>query len=191
MRKVLIILSVLVIGTGSCGQKTAKEFYDKNFKWKITIPKELKVVNAEEWAKLKERGLLAKGEINGEDDGTLICAFNNGELNAFEAVYIPFDPEVDGNYIEKYKRPIEKMYKAFVTRMPNNVVDTLTTIEQIDNLDFYVLKIKITTPNNKIFNMLSYNRLFEKKLFVLDICYINEEIGQKMLNAWKNSTFGK
>ena len=40
-------------------------------------------------------------------------------------------------------------------------------------------------------NMLTYSRLFDKQLFTLNISYIDEEIGQKMLNAWKNSTFGK
>ena len=152
----------------------------------------MKTVNADEWAKLKERGLFSKkGEINGEGNRKLICAFNNDEFNTFEAIYIPFDPEVEGNFIEKSKPLIDKMYKAFVTRMPSYAVDTLTSIEQIDNLDFYVLKVHITDPDNKTLDMLTYSRLFDKQLFTLNISYIDEEIGQKMLDAWKNSTFEK
>jgi hypothetical protein len=75
--------------------------------------------------------------------------------------------------------------------MPDAVIDTLTNIEQIDNLDFYVFKIKISYPNKIIMNMLMYSRLFDKQMFALNIIFQDKEIGQKMLDAWKNSTFEK
>ena len=40
MKKITIILSVLAVVTGSCGQKTAQGFYDEHFKWKIKLAME-------------------------------------------------------------------------------------------------------------------------------------------------------
>lgn len=71
------------------------------------------------------------------------------------------------------------------------MVNTLTSIQQIDNLDFYVLKMNITYQNKILLRILLYNRLFDKQMFILNIIYQDEKIGQKMLDAWKNSTFGK
>jgi len=196
MNKTVILLSLFTLFLGSCsnGQKTVREFYDENFKWKITIPENLKDANTKKWEKSRERGMQAIEDTYGEgiEDYTIpIFTFNNGQFNVFEAMYEPFDPEVDGEFLETCKLVNEIMYTTFVTQMPDAVVDTLTTIEQIDNLDFYVFKIKITYPNKMILNMLMYSRLFDKQSFGLNIIYREEEIGQKMLDAWRNSTFGK
>jgi Na+-transporting methylmalonyl-CoA/oxaloacetate decarboxylase gamma subunit len=194
MRKTVIFLSILVVIMSACGQKTAQEFYDENFKWKITIPEKLKATNSEKWAKSRERGMQAIEDTYGEgiEDYTVpIFTFNNGQFNVFEAVYEDFDPEIDGDFFETCKLVNEMMYETFITQMPNTVVDTLTAVEQIDNLDFYVFKIKVTYPNGIILNMLMYSRLFNKQSFGLNIIYRDEEIGHKMLEAWKKSTFGK
>jgi len=71
------------------------------------------------------------------------------------------------------------------------VVNTLTSIQQIDNLDFYVLKMNITYQNKILLRILLYNRLFDKQMFILNIIYQDEKIGQEMLDAWENSTFEK
>ena len=71
------------------------------------------------------------------------------------------------------------------------MVNTLTSIQQIDNLDFYVLKMNITYQNKILLRILLYNRLFDKQMFILNIIYQDEKIGQEMLDAWENSTFEK
>ena len=126
-----------------------------------------------------------------EDNTIPIFTFNNGQFNVFEAMYVPFDPDVDGDFLETCKTVNEVLYETFITQMPDAVIDTLTNIEQIDNLDFYVFKIKISYPNKIIMNMLMYSRLFDKQMFALNIIFQDKEIGQKMLDAWKNSTFEK
>ena len=194
MRKTVIILSIFAVLIGACGQKKPQEFYDENFKWKIIIPENLKALNPEKWAKSKERGMQAIEDTYGEgiEDYTIpIFTFNNGQFNVFEAMYEPFDPDVDGDFLENCKLVHEIVYETFITQMPDAVIDTLTNIEQIDNLDFYVFKIKITYPNKMIMNMLMYSRLFDKQSFGLNIIYQDKELGQKMLDAWENSTFEK
>jgi hypothetical protein len=49
----------------------------------------------------------------------------------------------------------------------------------------------VTYPNQMTINMLEYSRLFNKQAFAVNIMYQDEKIGQKMLDAWRNSTFGK
>ena len=196
MKKTIIILSLLAVVAGSCEQKTAQEFYDENFQWKITIPENFKAVNSKKWEKSRERGLHAientyGGDIEIEDYTIPIFTFNNGRFNIFEAMYEPFDPEVDGDFFENSQLVNEILYETFITQMPDVLIDTLTTIEKIDNLDFYLFRINITYPNKTIMNMLMYSRLFDKQSFALNIMYQDEKIGQKMLDAWKNSTFEK
>ena len=193
MKKTVIILSVLTMLIGACGQKTTQEFYDENFKWKITIPKNLKAVNVEKWAKNRERGLQATEDIYSEDVENMIpiFTFNDGRLNGFEALYKTFNPEIDGDFFENCQLIHGIMYEEFVKQMPDAVIDKETTIEQIDNLDFYVFKIKITLPNELPMNMFRYIRLFDKQEFSLGITYHDERIGQKILDAWRNSTFEK
>ncbi len=196
MNKTVILLSLLTLLSISCSnrKKTAQEFYDENFKWKITIPDNLEAANPEKWEKTRQKGKqMIEDTYNDEvGDYTIpIFTFNDGQFNVFESMYETFDPEVDGDFLENNKFVNEILYETFITQMPGIIVDTLTTIEQIDNLDFYVFKIKVTYPNEITLNILMYSRLFDKKSFGLNIIYREEEIGQKMLDAWKNSTFEK
>ncbi len=196
MKKIIIFLSVFTLFLGSCsnGQKTAQEFYNETFKWKIKIPADLDTINSEKREKARGSGMQVIENTYGEkiEDYTIpIFTFSKGPFNIFEAMYEPFDPEVDGDFLETCKLVNEIVYTTFETQMPDAVIDTLTTVEQIDKLDFHVFKISITYPDGTQMNMLMYSRLFDKQSFDLNIIYRDEEIGQEMLDAWKNSTFEK
>jgi len=191
---ILLVLFALLLGGCNSGHKTAQEFYDENFKWKITIPENLEAVDTAKWAKSRERGLQLVEDTYGEkvEDNTIpIFTFNKGQFNVFEARYEPFDPEVDGDFFENSKLANEILYETFITQMPKFVIDTLTNTEHIDNLVFQVFKVKMSYHNKIVMSAFMYSRLFEKRLFNLNIIYRDEELGQKMLDAWKNSTFGK
>jgi hypothetical protein len=175
-------------------QQLTQEFYVENFKWKITIPENMKTENPEKWKKSNEVGVQMVEDTYNEkvEDNTIpICIFTNGGLNVFEAKYQTYNPEVDGSPSELTKTIYKMIYTTLVTQIPNAVVDTLTTIQKIDNLDFNLLKMDITYQKKKILNISMYSRLFENQMFVFTITYQDEEIGEKMLAAWKNSTFKK
>ena len=75
--------------------------------------------------------------------------------------------------------------------MPGIKVDTISAVEKIDNLEFQTFKMKIVYPNNMVFNVIMYSRLFGKREFSVNIMYVDDRKGQLMLEAWKNSKFSR
>jgi hypothetical protein len=66
----------------------------------------LKAVNPEKWEKSRERGMQLIEDTYGEEAGDYtipIFTFNKGQFNVFEAMYEPFDPEIDGDFLENNK----------------------------------------------------------------------------------------
>jgi hypothetical protein len=196
MKKLTYLIVCLIITLQSCnGQTTAKrEIYNKDFNWKITIPENFENVSAEDWTKMQNKGADAiektfEGEIINQSK--TIFVFKSDQLNYFESNYQPFDVSIDGNYLESCKNVNEVLLETFKTQMPNAKIDTITTVEKIDNLEFQVFKMKIEYPNKMILNLLMYSRLFGKKEFSVNIMYVDNKKGQLMTEAWKNSKFLK
>ena len=75
--------------------------------------------------------------------------------------------------------------------MPGIKIDTISTVEKIDNLEFQKFKMKIVYPNKMVFNVIMYSRLFGKREFSVNIMYVDDRKGQLMLEAWKNSKFSR
>jgi len=192
----LLILCLILLFFACNGRnKSSQEFYDEMFKWRITIPENLDSVSPELWAKNQERAMTAikntYGGLEVEDNTITIFRFSKGQFNLFEAQYQDFDTKIDGNFVEALDIIYEMIYETLIVQAPNIVIDTIKTIEKIDNLDFYVFKMKGNFPNKMVLNMLMYSRLIDDKMFGVTITYLTEELGQKMINALKNSTFEK
>ncbi|MFY7740675.1 MAG: hypothetical protein ACOVQC_09165 [Flavobacterium sp.] len=196
MKKLIYLIVCLIVTLQSCnGQTTAKkEIYNKDFNWKITIPENFENVSAEDWTKMQNKGADAiektfEGEIINQSK--TIFVFKSDQLNYFESNYQPFDVSIDGDYLESCKNVNEVLIETFKAQMPNAKIDTITTVEKIDNLEFQVFKMKIEYPNKMILNLLMYSRLFGKKEFTVNIMYVDNKKGQLMTEAWKNSKFLK
>ncbi|MFI5206158.1 MAG: hypothetical protein ACHQVK_04415, partial [Candidatus Paceibacterales bacterium] len=81
-----------------------------------------------------------------------IFVFRSDQLNYFESNYQPFDTAVDGDYLESCKSVDDILYQTFATQMKDVKIDTSTSVEKIDNLEFQTLKMKATYPNNRVLN---------------------------------------
>lgn len=73
--------------------------------------------------------------------------------------------------------------------MPNAVIDSSSSVEKISDLEFQAFKMKIDFPNGMTMHSLMYSGLFDKKEFSVNILYVDEKLGEKMINAWTNSKF--
>lgn len=196
MKKIPNFIICLIIIFQSCtGQKSPKkEIYNKDFKWTITIPENFDTISAVQWAKLQNRGTKAIEKTYDQkiDNKTnTIFVFKSDELNYFESNYQPFDTLKDGNYLKSCQSVNEVLYHTFMTQMKGVTVDTATSTEKIDNLEFQTLKMNVTYPNNMVLHIFMYSRLFHKKEFSVNIMYVNKEKGELMLGSWKQSKFGR
>ena len=180
---------------GCHGQSSSvKKIYNPDFKWTITIPENFEKVSNDDWEKMQNKGAEAientyEGEI--VNRATIVFVFKSGQINYFESNYQPFDIATDGDYLENNKGVNEMLYNTFITQMPGIKIDTIRTVEKIDNLEFQNFKMKVIYPNQMVLNVSMYSRLFKNKEFSVNIMYVDDKKGQKMLQAWKASTFGK
>ena len=120
-----------------------------------------------------------------------IFVFKSDQLNYFESNYQPFDIAIDGNYLESCKDVNNILYETFKTQMPDIKIDSTSTIEKIDNLEFQTFKMKVEYPNKMVLNVLMFSRLFDKKEFSVNIMYVDNNKGQQMLESWRKSKFTK
>jgi hypothetical protein len=186
----------LIIFFQSCnGQKTAKqEIHNKDFNWTIKIPENFETVSSTDWAKMQNKGADAIERTYEEEvinQSKTIFAFKSDQLNYFESNYQPFDPSVDGDYIESCKAVANVLYETFKAQMPGVKIDTARTIEKIDNLEFQTLTMMVEYPNKMVLNLLMFSRVFDKREFTVNIMYVDKLKGQKMLNSWRESKFIK
>jgi hypothetical protein len=189
----LVILAVLI---QSCsGQKSPKqEIYNSDFKWTITIPENLESVSAQDWTKMQTKGTDAIEKTFDSkvvNQTTTIFVFKSDQLNYFESNYQPFDPAIDGDYLETCQAVNNILYETFMAQMPGIKIDTARSVENIDNLQFQKFKMKIVYPNKMVMNFLIYTRLFGKKEFSVNIMFVDSDKGKKMLDSWTNSKFGR
>lgn len=176
------------------GQTKAKPetLYNEDFKWTITIPKDFVNVAPLEWKKLHDKGIDAVEDTYEEevmDEAKIIFVFKNADYNYLESNYQPFHVEVDGNYLEVVKSVNEIIFETFKAQIPNAKIDSVSTVEKISNLDFQTFKVKIDYPNGMTMHSLLYTRLFGEKEFSVNIIYVDEKQGEKMIKAWTESKF--
>lgn len=189
----LLLLGLTIFFQSCNGQKTAKqEIHNKDFNWTITIPENFENVSSADWAKMQNKGADAiektfEGEVINQSK--TIFVFKSDQLNYFESNHQPFDPSVDGDYLESCKAADEVLYETFKAQMPGVKIDKTRTVEKIDNLDFQALTMKVEYPNKMVLTLLMFSRLFDKREFAVNIMYVDKLKGQKMLDSWKQSKF--
>ena len=162
---------------GCVGQSIPKrEVYNKDFNWTITIPEDFENVSVKEWKKMQNRGAQAiEQTINEEviNETKTIFVFKSDQLNYFESSYETFDTSTDGDYLTACKSVIEVLYQTFINQMPGINIDTSSTVETIDNLQFQCFKLKVLYPNQVTLNALMYCRLFDKQDLTVNIIYVD------------------
>lgn len=195
MKIVKILSLVLFIGIQCCFSQTnskPKVVNIKEFNWKVTIPKNFALIDGKEWDKVEKRGEKAIEDTFGEgiiNQATTLFAYKNGQFNIFEANWQPFDSKLDGDYLETYSEVNKMIYQTFEAQMPKAKLDSISSTQKISGLKFRRFDITINLPNGMILKIIGFSRLFDKKEFTVNITFIDEKIGEKMLDAFQKSRF--
>lgn len=188
------LIAGLIIFVQSCsGQKAPKqEIHNQDFNWTITIPENFEAISSSESEKMQNKGVdIIENTYQEEivNQAKTIFVFKNDQFNYFESNYQPFDPAVDGDFMETWRGVNGILYQTFQAQMPGTKVDTVTTVEKIDGLEFQTLKMKVEYANKMVFNLLMFSRLFDKREFNVIIMYVDELKGERMLDSWRQSKF--
>jgi hypothetical protein len=97
----------------------------------------------------------------------------------------------DGSFLKSCKGINDVLYTTFKKQIPGAKIDSASLITKINNLRFNTFILRIEISENVIFNVYSFSRLFLNKELCVNIMYLNNNKGDEMLDAWKNSTFSE
>ncbi len=189
----LFSLAFIVWGCGGQEQVPHK-VYVEEFKWTITIPKTFTKMTKDELEKNKRKGAEAIEKTTGEEieDKTVpLFAVKSDKMNLLESNYQVVDIKEYGSYVD-YRNLINSvLYDVYKNMFPNENIDTSSTTELIDGLEFYVFNLNLKSSIGTTLKVFSYSRLFDDKDLTVNIIYSDENKGKLLLDAFRNSKFEK
>lgn len=74
-------------------------------------------------------------------------------------------------------------------QLENNYWGEPTYDSYVDGLEFQTFKMEVEYPSKMVLNVLMFSRLFDKREFAVNIMYVDELKGQRMLDSWRQSKF--
>lgn len=187
----LFSLTFVVFGCGG-QEQTHNCVYVKEFKWTITIPKTFTKMTKEELEKNKMKGKEAIKKTTGEEivDQTVpVLAVKSDQMNLLEANYQVINKEEFDSYIDYRSILNAVLYDTYKNLFPNEDIDTSSTTEVVDGINFYVSKMKLKTSSGASLNVFVYSSLFGDKDLTINIVYSDESKGKLLLDAFRNSKF--
>jgi hypothetical protein len=175
---------------------TVKEniYYSKEIGWTIEIPKGWKVTQLEKSLEREKKGLKLINEANGIDYDASglkqLLSFKKDRFHVFQSSSEKAEIEYDGEYEENKKLVREMLYETYAS---NGIkIDTISSKEKIDNLEFDLFRIKVYGPKG---NVILYQNLYSKYIngrdFGVNLNYIKEKEKMELMNVWRNSKFKK
>ena len=193
MKTTLTILAFISASFACFPQDISPEIkFIEEINWTIQVPEGFDVIELEEFEKIREKGKKAIEDTFGakpEDSTKVILSLRNGQFNILEVNYQPNFTPKNEDYTSTLRETKLLIYEMFTDQMPGIIPDTSSTVEYIDKLTFYVYHVTLGLPEKRSFKIHMYMRLFDDKDWTFNIMYMDEEKGQEMLEAFRNSTF--
>ena len=174
------------------GTVNENKYHSNEIGWTIEIPKGWNVTQRGESQKREDKGLKAINEANGIDYDASglkqLISFQKDRRHVFAATSEKFELEYEGEYEDQKKIVKEILYNTYAQ---NGIkVDTTSTKEIIDNLEFDLFKITVYSQKGEI---ILYQDLYCRYMngldFGVNLNYFNDKEKNELMNAWKNSTF--
>jgi|SRR5690606_2680833 hypothetical protein len=189
--KIFVLFLITLLSFSSKGQNPQpKEFYSKEFGWRIKIPKGFKVLSEDEQKEIYKKSSEVLEDNYGIDTegGKSLFIMRSGNFNQFESNWDKFNPE-EGSFEEQFSSLTETLLDIVESQMPTANIDSSSFRETIGGLDFYGFKITIKDDFNFKMEYLIYSRRFADKYFVLSIVTMDKEKQRQLLEVWRKSTF--
>jgi len=187
-----LILTIGFLALTSCNKEKVRVIENEDFKWTVTIPKNFRELSESEWDKVEDKGMDAFENVYGEEvenRATTLFAYKSGKFQTFESNYQIYDLEKDGDYSESNREVNKMMYETFEETMPNVTLDSISSKEIIDGLEFDRFEINIDFPNGIEMTTVGFSRLFNDKDFTINIVYTKESVGKELIGNILNSKF--
>lgn len=196
--KLFSLFAVITIFT-ACNSSTPKEekakletYTSKEIGWTIEIPAGFQSLSQSRIAANEQKGKEAIGKVaEGDikmDSLRHLVNFQKNQFNSFGATIEPYTEKKAGDYLANNQLVKNLIFDTYTNQKIK--VDTLSGRENIAGQTFHTFNIKIYGPTGEVLmNQLMFNQLIKGYDFGVNINYNNEADKEKLLDAFRSSSF--
>lgn len=195
MKKTLHLLLLLLITAYGQAQTGDTLIRIKQLGWSLRLPRTFVLVSDKENQELTDKGKSAiekSTDVQVDMTGlvTLLSA-SQGEFNYISATIQAFNPEEDGDYMEVNEGVKAMLYKTFTDQMPGGKVDTSSSRQVIDGIEFARFNADISADNKKIMTMVMLYKLYKGYDFGITYVYVDDKARITIEKMLSDSKFEK
>jgi hypothetical protein len=196
MKHFIYILAFLMC---SCnGSNKSKEYTFSSIGWTINVPYEFEIIDQKNLKEHNRKGRKLVQDAYETDadmmEQNTLIGFRKGEKNVFVCTTVPFDTVEDGSWTEHQQFLKEVMTKTLEksTQSKHNVViDTLSSTEVIDGLQFEKFTLSMNVPGKELINMHLLNILRNGYDVGITLVYQKEKLGRQFYDILRTSRFSQ
>ena len=169
-------------------------YTSKEIGWTIEMPNGWEIISKETQEENEKKGLKAIAETQGGDIDASgvkhLISFKKNQFNIFQSTSEPFKEEHAGEWAEN-NTALKNLLHATYTNQGMKI-DTSSTNDKIDGLDFDVFQIVLYSSKGEvILHQDLYWRYINGFDFGVTLNYNNEEDKETLQKVWRNSKFKK
>ncbi|MBK1895825.1 hypothetical protein [Chryseobacterium paridis] len=196
MNKILILLfTLLLISCSEKEKKSDSKIVDKTIGFSMIVPGSFSKLDEESKKEQIQKGVKRLDKLHDSafalSDIKNTILFKSDDENLFVLNNQDYDVKTQGDYNEAIKGINDLSYQTQSMNFPNANIDSVTSKEMIDGVEFskFILSTKIS--ETKTMHMVKYNKLFKDKDFTASVVFTNDELGREVIKAFKDSKFKK
>ena len=191
----LILTIILLSGKGQVTSKQSHQFQFPQVGWKVKVPSDFTIMDSAQVAAIDNIG--ANAINNAYDTATdfgrtkTLITFSKGQYNFFSSTITPFDPQRDGDWNEVNSKLKNVILESLRTQASAIKIDTSSSVETIDGLEFHKFQIITTYESKLVMNTLMYRRLYKGFDYGINISYTDYNVGKELELILASSKFDK
>ncbi len=172
-------MSILIYIIGCNNEERKTRYYFPQIGWALDVPEMFEVLDSTEMETLNNEG---KSSFEKSTGNTLdfsstknLISIKKGELNYLRAGITPY-PHDYKEWLESYANVKSDLVRSFQTITSELKIDSSSSIEVHDGIEFDKFDLKLTFSDNRIMNIILYSKLFKGYDFGVAIFYADENI---------------
>jgi hypothetical protein len=182
MKILNILIAILLNNVLLFGQEN-QSFIDKDFKWRMIIPNNFKIIKTEDWIYTKNKENLSKGyKLETEINCKIISIIKNDSLNYLISYSAT---ELNNNASLNMQKEMFEIFQKN-KNVKSNILDEKI---KIGSYNCNCSKIEYTLEDQTKISTEYYACMIKNKLLAVFIRCNDAEKGQLIKDAWVNSTF--
>jgi len=161
--------------------------------WTLLLPTEFKILDSTENEKLHSKGHKVLKETVGvktdmKRTKTLINAMKD-RYSLFNSTIRPLNAEQIHNYSKSAQRVKDLLFQAAKAKSVNSRVDSISSNQIIDGLNFAKFTVTLSSPNDFKVNMVTLFRVYKGFDFGITYVYTNEATREQIEEILNSSKF--